>query len=391
MSQFALPPYALGSPQSPESKVAVVLLLAVCFLAWSNGANDNFKGVASLYGSGTASYRVCLAWATVTTLAGSAAACFLAAELLKKFSGNGLVPSSLAATDSFAVAVATGAGLTVLFAARVGMPISTTHALTGAMLGSGWMAVGGQVDLGVLGRAFVLPLLLGPVAAVALGALLYVALHGLRLRLGISQDWCLCAGEEAPVRIAPLPPSAGAVAFTGSGLSVSVGTPTECAQRYSGRVLGLDSQQVIGTAHFLTAGLVSFARGLNDTPKMAGLLLVLPALGVRSSMLVLGVCIAVGGILGARRVAETMSHKISAMNPGQGLAANISTGLLVLGASTLGLPVSTTHVSVGSIVGIGLTGQSPPNRSVVRSIVLAWVVTLPCAAASAAVVFALLP
>ena len=51
------------------------IILAVCFLAYSNGANDNFKGVASLFGSGTASYRTAISWATVTTFAGSQA-CF---------------------------------------------------------------------------------------------------------------------------------------------------------------------------------------------------------------------------------------------------------------------------------------------------------------------------
>jgi len=59
--------------------MAVFLLITVvCFLAYSNGANDNFKGVASLYGSGAASYRTALAWATIATLAGSLCALLLA-------------------------------------------------------------------------------------------------------------------------------------------------------------------------------------------------------------------------------------------------------------------------------------------------------------------------
>ena len=65
----------------------ILLFLAACFLAYSNGANDNFKGVASLYGSKTASYNVALAWATFTT--------FLAQALLAKFSGKGLVPTGI--------------------------------------------------------------------------------------------------------------------------------------------------------------------------------------------------------------------------------------------------------------------------------------------------------
>lgn len=67
-----------------------LLFISVCFLAYANGANDNFKGVASLFGSSTLHYRLALTWATVTTLAGSIAALFLAQSLLVKFSGNAL-------------------------------------------------------------------------------------------------------------------------------------------------------------------------------------------------------------------------------------------------------------------------------------------------------------
>src|ERR1043165_5617811 len=71
-----------------------LLFIAICFLAYSNGANDNFKGVASLFGSRTCNYRTAIGWATITTGAGSIAAIFLAQSLLKKFSGKGLVPDA---------------------------------------------------------------------------------------------------------------------------------------------------------------------------------------------------------------------------------------------------------------------------------------------------------
>jgi PiT family inorganic phosphate transporter len=140
------------------------------------------------------------------------------------------------------------------------------------------------------------------------------------------------------------------------------------------------------SAHFFSAGVVGFARGLNDTPKMAALLLVLPALGSRWGLMTVAVAIAVGGLLGARRVAETMSHKITAMNHGQGFAANLATGLLVTAASLFGLPVSTTHVAVGSLFGIGLTSRQADFR-VVRNILLSWLVTLPCAAVIGALAY----
>src|SRR3954470_189371 len=89
--------------------IFVLLFLATCFLAYSNGANDNFKGVASLYGSRACSYRTAISWATLTTFAGSVTAILIAQGLLKKFSGKGLVPDVLTASPQFLLAVALGA------------------------------------------------------------------------------------------------------------------------------------------------------------------------------------------------------------------------------------------------------------------------------------------
>jgi PiT family inorganic phosphate transporter len=92
---------------------------------------------------------------------------------------------------------------------------------------------------------------------------------------------------------------------------------------------------------------------------------------------------ALGGLLDARNVGETLGKKITDMNPGEGFAANVATALLVSTASYHSLPVSTTHVSVGSLIGIGLvTGKGHWPK--VGQIVLSWLVTLPCGAAIAA-------
>ena len=131
--------------------------------------------------------------------------------------------------------------------------------------------------------------------------------------------------------------------------------------------------------HYLSAGAVSFARGLNDTPKIAALLLIGAAGAPNAALLAVGAMIAVGGLSSSRKVAETMSHRVTPMNPGQGFTANIVTSLLVIGATRFGLPVSTTHVSCGSLFGIGaVTGLA--RWGVIGNIVLAWIVTLPIAA-----------
>lgn len=81
----------------------------------------------------------------------------------------------------------------------------------------------------------------------------------------------------------------------------------------------------------------------------------------------------------ARRVAETMCRRITRLGNGQGPATNLITAGLVLCARKLDLPLSTTHVSVGSISGVGATAGTL-DRTAVRNIALAWIVTLPVAA-----------
>ncbi|HXV37588.1 MAG TPA: anion permease [Myxococcota bacterium] len=367
----------------------VLLLVAVGLVAYSNGANDNFKGVASLFGSRTTRYRSAIGWATATTFAGSLAAIALAESLLSAFSGKGLVPDAALASESFLAAVAFGAGATVILATLTGFPISTTHALTGALVGSGWLAAGPSVDFSVLGRVFVLPLLLSPFLAAAVGGSVYLLFRWLRIRIGVEKEWCICAGSEQRVVPIPQPASLLAVAAAPPVITVSVGELSQCAQRYAGTFWGVGSQRLMDAAHFASAGIVSFARGLNDTPKIAALLLVLPWLHSRWSLVAVAVAMAIGGLLSARRVAETMSNRITEMNHGQGFSANLATGLLVTAATLFGMPVSTTHVSVGSLFGIGLTNGAADLR-VVRNIALSWLLTLPCAAIIGAVAYRLL-
>lgn len=371
--------------------MTVLLVLAVIFLAYANGANDNFKGVASLFGSRTTGYRTALTWATVATIAGSLASIFLAQTLLKRFSGKGIVPDALAGSDPFLLAVALGAGLTVILATRLGFPISTTHGLTGAIFGAGMTAAGGQVQFAVLGKQFILPLLLSPFVAVVLGATIYLVLRWTRLWLGIHKETCLCVGTEVHVSPIPQPatvlPAQPAVAMT--AITARLDTEAVCSERYAGSRWGVNCQRLMDAAHFVSAGIVCFARGLNDTPKIAALLLILPALDIRLGLILVAVAMAIGGIIHSRRIAETMSHRITGMNHGQGFSANLATGLLVISASLFSLPVSTTHVSVGALCGIGATTRQADYR-VIGGVILSWVLTLPCAALAAAVAYRLI-
>jgi PiT family inorganic phosphate transporter len=360
-----------------------VLLAAALLVAFANGANDNTKGVATLYGSGVLSYRRALVLATLSTAVGSLASLPLAAGLVAAFSGKGLIPAELLGTSLLA-AVALAAAATVLLATRLGFPISTTHALVGGIAGAGWVAAGSDLNLGALGGAFLLPLAAGPLLAIGLAVAGLRAGQGASRSLGISSTSCVCIGQQW----VPVGSPAALVTSTGGSegervadqrLELAVGDIEGCQNRYDGRVAGVSAQGAVTSAHLLSAGLVGFARGLNDTPKILALVVGASILSPVIGTLAIAATMALGGWVAARRVTETLGKRIAPMTPGRGLAANLATSLLVIAASRLGLPVSTTHVSAGGIFGIGAAEGALRGRAT-GEILTAWFTTLPLAA-----------
>ncbi|MEL1250877.1 inorganic phosphate transporter [Aurantiacibacter gilvus] len=317
--------------------VIALLAFAAAFLAFSNGANDNFKGFATVWGSETLSFRRALVLATGATVLGGIASLVIAESLLQQFSGKGLVGDELANTPGFALAVAGGAATTVMLATRLGFPISTTHALVGGLVGAGLAQSETPINLANLGTGFVLPLLSSPFISAGLG---YAAYRLLR------------AARERNARMPTL----------------SSAATTEIAHT-----------RTLDGVHLLSASVICFARGVNDTPKLAALLLASQLVSGTGSALVVTVAMGAGGWLLSRRVAETMSHRINRLDTGQGVSANLITAALVLFASRLGMPVSTTHVSVGSIIGTG-GAAGTLHGQVVRNVLLSWVATLPISA-----------
>src|SRR5579885_564292 len=352
-----------------------LLILAVAFLAGANGANDNFKGVAGLYGSGVAGYRSALAWGCITTLAGSLLSAALATKLLSAFTGAGLLAPALALTPRFAAAVALGGAFSVALAAWRGLPISTTHALIGAMCGVGLFADGG-LRWATLSGSFLLPLLVSPLLAWVPARLLRAPLLRLAAWAGSRS---VCAGAE-PARVATQ-----GQAMLLAPATLRLDRSAACEADGAPALVRLDARRMIDWLHWGAAGAVGFARGLNDTPKIAALLMAL-AMPPQLAVSLVGVGMLLGALLGARRVAHTLARRISRLQVGDALAASLTTAALVGSASFDGLPVSTTHVAVGALAGAGRS----PDRGVLGGIVAAWVVTLPLGAAFGAAAYRLL-
>lgn len=354
----------------------IILIGIALFLAFGNGANDNFKGFATVWGCGLLDYRRALVLATLATVAGSLVSLLLAQTLVAQFTGRGLVPDAVAAAPSFMLHAGAGAALTIFAATRAGLPVSTTHALIGGLIGAGLAEPGGEMRYGALASLFLLPLLMSPLLAAALGTL---ASRAMRLRPDAD---CACLIAPAPDFVAQ---GDGRLALASTAVSSAptlvIAADAQC-RRQPDLIARLALPDLGDRAHILSAAAICFARGVNDTPKLAALLLAGQIMEAGAAVFAIAAVMAAGGIIYARRVAETMSRRVTRLDNGQGLAANLITALLVLLASKFGLPVSTTHVSVGAIAGVGAAAGTL-DRTTVRNIALAWIITLPMAAAVA--------
>jgi len=348
--------------------IITLLAIAALFLAFSNGANDNFKGFATVWGSATLNYRKALIIATLAAVAGSLLSIWLADGLVKQFSGKGLVPDEVSTLPSFALAVAVGASATVMLATRIGLPISTTHSLVGGLVGAGLASSAAGVDFAKLGTAFMLPLLFSPIFS----ALLSFGIFKFLPKRNKAKDCiCLVQPDGKVMRDGTAAQSVGMP-------EVAVTTNDDCP--IHGTIIARGSVSgVLDKAHIISATTICFARSVNDTPKLAALLVAAQLGHPNVSLLAIAIAIAAGGLILSRRVANTMSQKLTALDPAQGIPANIITAFIVLFASRLGLPVSTTHVTVGAISGVGASAGTL-RIPMLRTILLSWVATLPMAA-----------
>lgn len=357
----------------------IALLIALTLgLAYANGANDVSKGIATLVGSGVTNYRRAALWGTMWTIVGGVLAGLLASGLVATFSGQAILASAPVG-GTFPVAVACGAIGWLAIATLTGLPVSTTHALLGGLCGAGIGAEGvSGVLWGTVGRKAALPLAVSPLLSLALMATLFPP-----IRIGFRrfQRYCVCL-ERQELALVAGGRAAGMVAA--SPLTVIAGA--DCPPRVVSRVNVLDS------LHWLSSGLTSLFRGLNDTPKILALAVAgAAATGLSRPSLFVPVVLAMGAgsYLAGSRVTATLAGKITRMTPGEGFAANLVTSLLVASASGLALPVSTTHVSSSAIIGFGLYNHDVRWRTVI-DMLSAWLVTVPVAAGIGWLAFSIL-
>lgn len=362
--------------------VTVAIFVLTVTVAAANGSNDNAKGVATLAGAGVTRYRTALMWGTAATFAGALASLRLAHGLTALFS-KGIVAAH--PTPAFALAVLAGTAGWVMVATGARLPVSTTHAVIGALIGAAMLFAPSTIRWRSLIPTLVVPLLLSVAAAYA--ASLVLNLVGRRI------PECVCV--ELPEATGGLVVTqTGALALFSSGAAagaarVRTGTAIECdAHRPASRRVELS----VNGAHWISSGAASFARGLNDTPKLVaiGAFALLPAgMSIDALLWVIAGAMALGALAAGIRVGRRLGDDVVAMTHLEGFKANLSTAALVGLGATRGLPMSTTHVSTGAIAGTAGVRGSRLNRRAMRDFLLAWTLTPVVAGAVAASVYAL--
>ncbi|MCI0356585.1 MAG: inorganic phosphate transporter, partial [Acidobacteria bacterium] len=243
------------------------------------------------------------------------------------------------------------------------------------LAGMNWQAIAGKI---------VLPLLLTPLASMLASAVLLRSVRFVAGRRNIPE--CICA-EIIP---APVLAGIGGASSTSAHwvtsiapqVNVTMGSVKQCAVHAP-----QSARLTMNHLHWLTSGATSFARGLNDAPKIVALALAAAVLAGAGELLqpavfaLITLAMVAGSVVYGLRVTRVLAERVTPMDHHEGFFANLVTSLLVGTGAVLGLPMSTTHVATGAIIGIGVAnGGASVNRNTVRDMLLAWVMTLPAAA-----------
>jgi PiT family inorganic phosphate transporter len=390
-------------------------------MTWGVGANDVANAMGTSVGSGAITVRRAILIAAVFEFTGAVVAGGHVTGTIRQ----GIIDASAVPSPEVLVwgmlASLLAAGLWLMVASYFGWPVSTTHTIVGSLIGFGVVGVGpdavdwGQVS-GIVASWIVSPLL---GATIAFGLTLSVR------RLILDAESPLEAAKRwGPVYIFMMGVlivlitlfkglshlNIELTAVETAGIALSVGLLIGLAGRALIRRIQVDPvaekdfhyagvERVFAPLCVFTACSMAFAHGSNDVangigPLAAVVSIVSTGEVTQSSDLPLWILVLGGAgiVLGLStmgyRVMKTIGTKITELTPSRGFCAEIAAATTVVIASRLGLPVSTTHIIVGAVLGVGLArGIAAIDLRVVAGIVTSWLVTLPIGATLAAFFF----
>lgn len=323
---------------SPLHVVIFIIGLAYLF-DFLNGMHDAANSIATVVSTRVLSPRYAVVWAAFFNFV----AAFGFGVHVANTIGKGLVDPSII-DNSLIIGALVGASLWDWITIVAGIPVSSSHALIGGMVGAGVAKAGWACLLPkklLITLAFIF---LSPVIGLIFGFSLMVGVYWLFRRRSPSQ-------VDAIFRVGQL----------------------------------------------FSAGLYSLSHGANDAQKTMGIISVLlfsngylggkfhvPWWVIISCHMVIGL----GTLLGGWKIVHTMGNKVTKLKPVGGFCAETGAGLSILICSLAGIPVSTTHTITGAIVGVGSTQRLSAVRwGIAGRIIWAWILTIPCAAATAAATY----
>ena len=318
----------------------VVLGLAIAF-DYINGFHDTANSIATSVSTRALKPSWAIAMSAVANFAGA-----LTGTAVAKTVGSGLIDTNVESQSVIAAALV-GAIVWNLITWRLGIPSSSSHALIGGLLGASLIASGidaWQID-GIVNKVL-LPLVASPIFGFLVGLMLMVVIFNVFRR-------------AHPAKL----------------------------------------NGVFRRLQVLSAAWMAFSHGSNDAQKTMGIMtLALVTAGVIPEfvvplwvVLVAATAISLGTAAGGWRIIKTMGSRVVKLDPVHGFAAETTAASVIFTASQLGMPVSTTHVISSAIMGVGTSDRFKTVRwGVARSIVTAWVLTLPASGLVAALAYLIL-
>ncbi len=310
----------------PELIIVLIIVIALLFEI-SNGWNDAANAIATVV-----STRVLSPLQAVLLAAGMNMIGALVSTAVAKTMGKGIVDPA-AITETVVISALMAGFLWNAAMTWLGLPVSASHALIGSVLGAG-LAAGGVDVLNLAGlKKIFTALIASPILGIFVG---YYLMKFILKMFG---------------RLSP-------------------GT----INKHFGRL------------QILSSGFMAFGHGSNDAQKVMGVITLalfshklIPSMEVPTWVILMcALAMGLGTAMGGWRVIKTLGHKMLKLEPVHGFAAETSATAVILGASTLGLPVSTTHVISSTIMGVGATKRlSAVKWGIAGKILLAWIFTLP--------------
>ncbi|MCK5259015.1 MAG: inorganic phosphate transporter [Thermoplasmatales archaeon] len=387
------------------------------YMAWSIGANDVANSMATAVGSKAITFRQAVLIAGILNFAG---AVLLGPHVAGTIKG-GIVKASMI-SDSHTmllgfIASLIAAAIWVTLSTWKELPISTTHSVIGALIGFGIIAGGvSSIDWTVMGKvasSWILSPLFGciiafivfkiivktifakdePVKAskivgpIAIGITAFLIVSSLFLKTKLSE----MSGVSDLPQVLLISTVISAIACIIATVLLR-NVEAKSVEDYA------TVEGIFRKLQIVTSCYVAFSHGANDVANaIAPVAAIIPLASgemsltaeIPTELLALGgIGIAFGCITWGRRVMITVGEKITSLTNTRGFSVEFAAATTVLVSSKLGLPVSTSHTVVGAVIGVGLArGLEAVDLSVIKKIVVSWLLTVPIAAATSAVIF----